>query len=323
MAEQDAADAVGKVDRDGRVVTFYSYKGGTGRTMAVANVAWIIASNGYRVLAVDWDLEAPGLSTFFAPFLGGVKEAAVTGVIDLIADYRRLAMEPSERTPRWVEQAARVRTHAIPLDWDGFRNGGSIDLLTAGQLNADYSATLGSIDWEDFYTRLQGGRFFAALRADMCRSYDYILIDSRTGLSDSAEICTVDMPHELVVCFTLGNQSIDGAASVARLIDSVYGDRGIRILPVPMRVDSGELRKVAEGKAYARSRFAGLPQGLTGEAADRYWTAVEVPYKPFYAFEEILAPFGDEPGHPTTLLSAFERLTAELTGGRVDRKSVV
>jgi hypothetical protein len=125
------------------------------------------------------------------------------------------------------------------------------------------------------------------------------------------------MPHELVVCFTLGNQSIDGAASVARLIDSVCGDRGIRILPVPMRVDSGELRKVAEGKAYARSLFAGLPQGLTGEALDRYWSAVEVPYKPFYAFEEILAPFGDEPGLPTTLLSAFERLTAELTGGRV------
>ena len=40
--------------RDGKVVTFYSYKGGTGRTMALANVAWILASSGKRVLAVDW-----------------------------------------------------------------------------------------------------------------------------------------------------------------------------------------------------------------------------------------------------------------------------
>lgn len=55
--------------RDGRIVTFYSYKGGTGRTMALANTAWILAANGNRVLAVDWDLEAPGLHRFFHPFL--------------------------------------------------------------------------------------------------------------------------------------------------------------------------------------------------------------------------------------------------------------
>ena len=53
----------------GQIITFYSYKGGTGRTMAMANVAWIIASNGKRVLAVDWDLESPGLHKFFHPFL--------------------------------------------------------------------------------------------------------------------------------------------------------------------------------------------------------------------------------------------------------------
>ena len=37
--------------------------------MALANAAWILASNGYRVLAVDWDLEAPGLHRYFAPFM--------------------------------------------------------------------------------------------------------------------------------------------------------------------------------------------------------------------------------------------------------------
>ena len=53
----------------GQILTFYSYKGGTGRTMALANVAWILASNGNRVLSVDWDLESPGLHKFFHPFL--------------------------------------------------------------------------------------------------------------------------------------------------------------------------------------------------------------------------------------------------------------
>ena len=52
----------------GEVVTFYSYKGGTGRTMALANVACLLAqrvSASERVLVVDWDLEAPGLHRFF------------------------------------------------------------------------------------------------------------------------------------------------------------------------------------------------------------------------------------------------------------------
>ena len=46
------------------VVTFYSFKGGVGRTMALVNVAVELAQRGRRVLAVDFDLEAPGLDTF-------------------------------------------------------------------------------------------------------------------------------------------------------------------------------------------------------------------------------------------------------------------
>ena len=54
---------------DGKIATFYSFKGGAGRTMALANVAWILASNGLKVLVVDWDLDSPGLHRYFHPFL--------------------------------------------------------------------------------------------------------------------------------------------------------------------------------------------------------------------------------------------------------------
>ena len=33
----------------GRIITFYSYKGGSSRSMSVANIAWILASSGRRV----------------------------------------------------------------------------------------------------------------------------------------------------------------------------------------------------------------------------------------------------------------------------------
>lgn len=53
----------------GQVVTFYSYKGGVGRTMALANVATLLARWGYKTLLVDWDLEAPGLEFYFQDFV--------------------------------------------------------------------------------------------------------------------------------------------------------------------------------------------------------------------------------------------------------------
>ena len=55
--------------RHGTVITFYSFTGGTGRTMALANVAWILAANGHRVLVADWHFESPGLHRYFRPFI--------------------------------------------------------------------------------------------------------------------------------------------------------------------------------------------------------------------------------------------------------------
>jgi len=49
----------------GTIVTFYSWKGGVGRTLAVANTAVQLARSGRSVLMIDWDLEAPGLDRFF------------------------------------------------------------------------------------------------------------------------------------------------------------------------------------------------------------------------------------------------------------------
>jgi hypothetical protein len=86
--------------RQGEVITFYSYKGGTGRSMAAANVAWILASNGRRVLLVDWDLEAPGLVQYFLPFIdrGYLNEAR--GVIDFVIDCQQIRFPLDQKAIR-------------------------------------------------------------------------------------------------------------------------------------------------------------------------------------------------------------------------------
>jgi tetratricopeptide (TPR) repeat protein len=326
------SDAMPNQPKNGRVVTFYSYKGGTGRTMALANIAWILASNGHRVLAADWDLESPGLHRFFAPFLDQAVDDA-QGIIDMVRDYEwraKKAMEaktegkpqpegpPNER----IAQHARIQRFTIPLRHWTFPGGGSLEFLSPGKQNKDYLATLSALDWDNFYNKLNGGAFLDALREELRAHYDYALIDSRTGLSDVADICTVHLPDVLVDCFTLSNQGVDGAAQVARDVQELYGYR-IRVLPVPMRVDPSEKERADLGRMSAQHAFQGLPAGLTGADRRAYWANVEVPYRPYYAYEEMLAVFGDTPGDHGSMLSAYERIAAYITDDAVTGLPVI
>src|ERR1700753_3771659 len=105
---------------EGKIVTFYSYKGGTGRPMALANTAWILASNGKKVLVVDWDLDSPGLHKFFHPFLDSATIGGAPGVIELINDYAWTATTPGDRPADWHLSHARVTRLAVPVRWSHF-----------------------------------------------------------------------------------------------------------------------------------------------------------------------------------------------------------
>jgi len=65
------------------IISFYSFKGGTGRTTALANVAYELAEQGLTVGCMDLDLAAPGLHMVF-PNVG-----PAYGPADKIHDYLR------------------------------------------------------------------------------------------------------------------------------------------------------------------------------------------------------------------------------------------
>src|SRR3954465_7457038 len=89
-------------DAMGQVITFYSYKGGTGRSMALANVGWILASSGRRVLLIDWDLEAPGLHRYFHPFMDDKELISSPGLIDFFTQFDEAARFDMARSdPHW------------------------------------------------------------------------------------------------------------------------------------------------------------------------------------------------------------------------------
>ncbi len=304
----------------GKIVTFYSFKGGTGRSMALANVAWLLASAGNRVLAIDWDLEAPGLHRYFEPFLDDRTLENSTGVIDFVLEFATAAVSNGEsiRAADWFLSYSNILLHAVPVRYV-FPLEGALHLVPAGRQDSAYALRVNSFDWPRFYEKLGGGVMLESMKALARKDYDYILIDSRTGVSDTSGVCTVQMPDELVACFTLNRQSIYGAATAAfsalRQRTPANGVPALKIWPLPMRIEFAEKERLERARALARTQFSSSFTHLEPDAADIYWGAAEVPYQPYYSYEEVLAVFRDRPRETLSLLSSMELIASHLTGG--------
>jgi cellulose biosynthesis protein BcsQ len=307
----------------GRVLTFYSYKGGTGRSMAVANVAWLLAMSGYKVVVIDWDLEAPGLHRYFHPFLSDPDLTQSDGVIDFVIRFTEEASVKGldEVLPKdWYVPYSNIGHCALSLDY-AFPREGLLDFIPAGRQGDRYAENVNSFNWKNFYENLGGYSVIDEMRRLLCEDYEYVLVDSRTGVSDTSGICTVQLPDDVIICFTLNFQSVRGASSAAMsILEQRAGKREVRIFPVPMRVETAELVKRDRVTAYAKSRFLDLidaksiPAGLPRE---KYWDEVEVPYIEFYAFEEQLAWFLETPSQVTGVLASMKRLVGHAMGKNV------
>jgi cellulose biosynthesis protein BcsQ len=292
----------------GKIITFYSYKGGTGRTMALSNVAWILASAGKRVLLIDWDLEAPGLHRYLRPFLLDRELSTTPGLIDYAWDAVRACTTPRDKGPDFPS----LTNYVVGLDWS-FHGDGIIDFIPAGLQDANYAQRVNTFNWDNFYERLGGGKLLEAERDALREEYDYILIDSRTGVSDTSSICTVHMPDSVVILFTLNRQSIKGAAAIAASIQAQRPEEDFRIFPVPTRVEQQEDLKVNAARTYGRRTFAPCLRYIDAGQQAAYWDDVETPYRTFYAFEEVPAAFKDEPQNRQTVLYPNERIAYWIT----------
>ncbi len=311
--------------KPGRIVTFYSYKGGTGRSMAVANVAWILASNGKRVLVMDWDLEAPGLHRYFHPFLADKELTSSPGLIDYFAEFAVAARQQSATSTKssrsndaWWKPWTHLSRYSYSLDWE-FPDAGTIDFVPAGQQSAAYGVRVTSFNWQELYETLGGGVLLEALKRQLRASYDYVLIDSRTGISDTSGICTVQMPDDLVLCFTLNHQNIAGAAAVAASAMAQRrkenGEPGIRIWPVPTRIELAEKERLDSARESAQAQFQRYLGHMTRVDRDTYWGTCEILYQPYYAYEEVLAAFAERPGQQASMLTAMENIARRISDG--------
>lgn len=220
-------------------ITFYSFKGGVGRTMALVNTAVELARRGRKVLLVDFDLEAPGLNTY--ELLRSEKPRS--GIVEYVTEFRN-----THRSPLVTDFIYEAR----PVG----KKGGRLWVMPAGRGDAEYRRMLNNLSWRKLYQDEEGFLLFEDTRLQWEAELhpDYVLIDARTGHTDIEGICTRQLADAVVVVFYPNEQNLTGLREVCRHIRAEANSglkKEIKLHFVPSNVadlddEHGQLRRQLE-----------------------------------------------------------------------------
>lgn len=181
------------------IITFYSFKGGVGRTTAAALVALKFARQGQRVCLIDFDLEAPGLSGIALP---DPSAQTLVGVIDYLLE-RRLATDSLLPMSDYMVRIS---------DQDIEDKGGELWMMPAGIVDEQYLGKLGRLDFQAMLVQDFSQSALSRLFQDLqnYKPFDYYVVDARTGITDIGGLALNGLSHLNVMFFGLGEQNVRG-----------------------------------------------------------------------------------------------------------------
>ncbi|MET0657409.1 MAG: TIR domain-containing protein [Steroidobacteraceae bacterium] len=305
------------------IFTFYSYKGGVGRSMAMASVANLLAQQGLRVLAMDFDLEAPGIERYF--FEGERCRSVRThpGFMDLIRAYREALSSQAAFDAGEFQHWRNFRLTAINV---ASTRGGSVDLMTAGKrepdaANRDYALAVRTFDWNDFFYHWKGDLFFDWLRRQLTNSqtgYDVVLVDTRTGVTEMGGVCAYQLADAAVLLCAPNYQNLDGTVDVVQdfrseSVRALRRGRPLEILALPARLEASHPGRAGFLQLFKqRLGVDGLPAVLARAGLD--YEKLALPYLPQFAVaEQLVGDAQQQKGGLVPVADAFERLADALT----------
>ncbi len=302
-------------DHDASLFTFYSFKGGVGRTMALLNTAAILAGRGFRVLMMDLDLEAPGLS-YLEHESNGDKD--IPGFVDLLYDVTTKGQE----APLACENSAEaikpyLHTISVPDEVRKFDDG-VLYIMPAGMLDKNYERRRLELDLPRLYREGRGQPLIQLLKQRIIESrmFDYVLIDSRTGFSDESGICIRDLADRLMVVMGLNRQNVQGTSRFLRRMQASHiKPQSIDIILSPVPIGEDEL--------YDQRKQA-ADQELSDIYSDIKLIDLEIPYHPRLALSEEPYVFRRRQGG---LYEAYSRIEARTRkrcgdgGSQLDKKT--
>ncbi|MES3026102.1 MAG: tetratricopeptide repeat protein [Pseudomonadota bacterium] len=239
----------------GAVTTFYSFESGTARSVAVSNMALLLAGRDNAtvpVLMIDWDTESPGLHHHFnQDGRGGETQDGRGGVLEYFEACRaQLAL--LGRGNAGADDGALAREVLEAVDWQRYvervDQSRPLYLMRAGRFDDSYGERADQMDWDGLFKACPA--LFRCFGAHMAAQFAHVLIDARSGRSAAVSICTTLLPDKLVALFTPNQRSLEGITGVVtRAIDYRCShedeQRPLHVYPLPCAVDgaAGERRE--------------------------------------------------------------------------------
>ncbi len=297
----------------GSIITFYSYKGGVGRTMALANIGAALSIWGKKTLLIDWDLEAPGLENYFKTLLPEFNTVLKKeGLIDIL--YKKTT-DPSfsAKSIIWKNYLTQIKTE----------NNSNLFLLTSGRKDENYVTKVQNLNFFDLYNKYEGGDFLEEIRSHWKKEFDIILIDSRTGLTDSSGVCSIHMPDVLMILFTATEQGLKGTLDVVskskqKHQELIYDRLKLKAFPIATRFDNSELKLTEEWL----NKFAKELNDIYKDFINNYeegnneimpldiLVKTKVPYISFYSYGEKLPLLEQGGSDPNSIGYVYETIAA-------------
>lgn len=210
------------------IVTFYSYKGGMGRTTTMVAYAMSLAANKdvtkrKQVVIIDCDLEAPGYLNFFdLSEHNGLKSGKKNGFVEFICDAQ-LTVNSSDLD---------INDYIINVGLDNknsfaYNNLDNIWLVPAGNLNEGYADLESNSDRNDYLEGLAKInlssipsviKYFNLLFDKINETIhpDIILIDSRTGFNDIFGTTALYLSSYVVGFFGFSRQTQPGLINLLK-----------------------------------------------------------------------------------------------------------
>jgi len=222
------------------ILTFFSHKGGVGRSTALIATGLLLAREGEDVVLVDLDLEAPGLSVIFGEDL-----VPDLGVLDL------LAIPEAGNTPIDEEPVKRA---TFTVTDNALVGDGRLRVLTAGKIDDAYMEMLARLDVHagarrnDLLVRMKA--LFQTIQAAW--QPKWILVDARAGFHDLGGLMLASLSHAAVMVLTANPQSDHGLRRVVRLLKAPHTSAGGP--PIPLVLAHGLAPAPGSGGQAERDR---------------------------------------------------------------------
>lgn len=179
-----------------KIISFYSYKGGVGRTVALIQTANLLAAKGKKVALIDLDIEAPSFNEIFSDDIEFDK-----GLINYL--YNKLySLEK-------IEVSSIVSKLSLNTK-------GEVYVIPTGKINRKYVKMLEKLKEK----RISENKYIEELIDELYSKYDveYVLIDSRTGINNWGALSIGEIADEVIILAYPNGENVRGTNLILDMI---------------------------------------------------------------------------------------------------------